>query len=90
MGYKISETLSWKNIQGQVLVIDPRGSKQAHELSPMGSFIWCEISKGNSKTEILKKLSQQYTNKEPEEISQDLDQYFNKLESLKLIFHDSI
>jgi hypothetical protein len=89
MNYKLAENISWREIDGQILILDPRINKKAHELSPIASYIWLSLSNNIEMNQITNDLITNYKNQQKEEeIQKDIDFFVNELLKLKLISHD--
>jgi hypothetical protein len=89
MNYKLAENISWREIDGQILILDPRINKKAHELSPIASYIWLSLSNNIGMNQITNDLISNYkTQQKEEEIQKDIDFFVNELLKLKLISHD--
>ncbi len=89
MNYKLAENISWREIDGQILILDPRINKKAHELSPVASYIWLALSNDKEINEITDELIIHYqSEKQGTEIKNDIDLFLNEMLELKLIHHD--
>lgn len=89
MNYKLAENISWRDIQGQVLILDPRINQKAHELNPLASSIWLMIAQGMEKDHILNQLVDHYKEqKDDNAIISDANDFIDELVQLKLITHD--
>lgn len=89
MNYKLAENISWREIDGQILILDPRINKKAHELSPIASYIWLSISNHKEIEQVTSELVEHYKSKQEEtEIKKDINFFIDELLGLKLIHHD--
>lgn len=89
MNYKLAENISWRDIQGQILILDPRINQKAHELNPIASYIWTNIADGKTTSTIIDELTHQYEGQElAASIKNQADSFINQLLDLKLINHD--
>ena len=82
--YNVNELISWRLIDGQILILDSHLNESAHELNEVGSFIFTEISEGKSTSTIYEALKGAY----PESLSdleKDINTFLNELQNLKLI-----
>lgn len=81
--YKINELISWRAIDGQVLILDSHISESAHELNDIGSFIFVNIAEGTQLKQIKDKLLNAYP--EHAGIEDDFKTFIQELEKLQLI-----
>jgi len=72
MSYKLVENISWRQIDNQVLILDSRINKQAHELNPLASHIWIETDQGVDINSIIENLSQKYPHQSKDQLSNDV------------------
>ena len=83
--YKINDELSWREVDGQILILDTIETESAHELNPMASLIFDLISQGFDKSGIEEELIQTYQEVKPEEIKSDLNLFLGSLLEKKII-----
>lgn len=89
MNYKLAENISWREIDGQILILDPRINKKAHELSSIASYIWLAISNNKEIEQVKNELVDHYQSEQKEsDIKKDIDFFIDELLKLKLIHHD--
>ena len=81
--YKINELISWRSIDGQILILDSHINESAHELNEIGSFIFEKISQGKNLFDIKKELQNFYPSQP--KIEDDFKSFIKDLEKLKLI-----
>lgn len=84
--YVINKDMAWREVDGQILILDSHHSESAHELNPMASYIFFLISKGRETSEILETLFESYSKETGEEsLKEDLLKYLCELTDLKII-----
>jgi len=81
--YKINNLISWRTIDGQVLILDSHISESAHELNDVGSFIFVNIAEGKNIKQIKERLISTYP--EHTGIEDDFRNFIQELEKLQLI-----
>jgi hypothetical protein len=86
MTYKLAENISWRQIEDQVLILDPRHNRKAHELNPVASFIWIELTAGTILDDILVKLVDHYADEiSKQQLEDDFNSFINSLVDQKLL-----
>lgn len=81
--FKVNELISWRVIDGQILILDSHLNESAHELNEVGSFIFSKISEGSNLENIKEELVKSYP--ENNEIEADFQTFIDELKNLKLI-----
>ncbi len=81
--YTINELISWRLIDGQILILDSHLNESAHELNEVGSYIFSSISEGKKTSDIRDELIAHYP-KGPS-LEEDIQSFLNKLKELQLI-----
>jgi len=81
--YKINDLISWRTIDGQVLILDSHISESAHELNDIGSFIFVNIAEGKELQQIKEQLLSAYPLHSS--IEDDFTSFVEELEKLQLI-----
>lgn len=81
--YSVNQLISWRIIDGQILILDSHLNESAHELNEIGSFIFSQISQGKELDSIKKDLKETYP--EEAEIEEDMQHFIDKLKELQLI-----
>lgn len=84
--FEITDLISWRNIDGEILILDTSINESAHELNEIGSFIFLEISQGAKLPEIRETLVDTYRDQfDREQIEKDFQQYIEDLIKMKLL-----
>ncbi|GEM_PF-2324387 len=82
----INELISWRDIDGQILILDTSINESAHELNQIGSYIFTEISRETPLLKIKEALINTYQGQlDQQEIETDFFQYLNDLIVMKII-----
>ncbi len=83
--YKINEKIAWREIDGQILILDSQQNQMAHDLNEMGTFIFLSLSQGMNLGEIQGFIVDHYPNLSQEQIQTDINHFMNELLKLNLI-----
>jgi hypothetical protein len=83
--YKINPNIAWREIDGQILILDSQQNQMAHDLNEMGTFIFLSLSRGKRISEIRDILAAHYSTISKEDLKTDLEDFINKLSKLNLI-----
>jgi hypothetical protein len=83
--YKINENIAWREIDGQILILDSQQNQMAHDLNEMGTFIFLSLSQGRQLSEIITQIKSEYSDLSETEINSDIESFINKLLEMKLI-----
>ncbi len=86
MRTKTSKNLAWREISGQVFIVDPDNS-YLHELNETGSFIWKLMERAFSPEEIAKRLSKEF-DVVPAEAADDVKDFIETLINKKIAFKE--
>lgn len=81
--FTINKLISWRLIDGQILILDSHINESAHELNEIGTFIFSQISTGTPTEQIRSQLKTKYPN--ITSIDEDFDYFIEKLQELGLI-----
>ena len=88
---KINESFELRKI-GEHYVVARRGEKESilFALNETGALLWEGIVEGKSKTELHKKLCQEYeaVPEEEEMILEDVEEFLEQLEKLAVLVND--
>ncbi len=83
--YKINENIAWREIDGQILILDSQQNQMAHDLNEMGTFIFLSLTQGKQLNEIISQIKSQYSDLSEAELNSDIESFINKLLDLNLI-----
>ncbi len=83
MKYKINPKIAYREIKGEVFIVDTEGSF-LHKLNETASFIWKCIKKGLEEKEIIENLLNEF-DVSYEEAKNDLNEFLEMLKEKKLI-----
>ena len=78
-----AKNVSWTQMDDSLVILDPRGERYFHELSPVASFIWLNLD-GKSKSELTQIVQQEFDVSEMD-ASKDLDEFLVSLKENNLL-----
>lgn len=81
---RIKDDLSWQEIREKIVILDMSEKRMFHEFNETASFIWKQIQKNLSETEISRELSKVYAVTEEEALI-EIKSFIKELEAKELI-----
>ena len=78
-----AKNVSWTQMDDSLVILDPRGERYFHELSPVAAFIWMNMD-GRSTDEVTEMIQQEFSVETPK-AKEDLDEFLLSLKENNLL-----